>query len=347
MTSKTLWLTSLLLIFLSGCTGNQQPDSSCPGTARIILETDMGNDIDDAMALDMLYKYMDAREVELLGVMTNKEGRFSAEYIDIMNTWYGYPKIPIGVIRNGADCGEEGISYAESVCRMQNENGEPLFRRSLTNHDQLPEAPTLYRQILAGQPDHSVTIVSVGFSTNLARLLETPADDFSPLTGKELVARKVKLLCTMAGCFNDPDFFEYNVVTDISAAQKTFHEWPTPLVTSPFEVGIAIEYPAASIENDFEWAPMHPLIEGYKNYLETPCDYPAWDLTSVLYAVEGDSFNRSPAGRIEVTDQGATLFTLDPEGKHFYLTVNSRQAEKNKQRFIEIITRQPRHLFTR
>src|SRR5690554_1064831 len=88
---------------------------------------------------------------------------------------------------------------------MENESGEPLFPRSLNNYTGLPEAHILYREVLAQQPDNSVTIVSVGFSTNLARLLDTPPDDFSPLTGKELVAKKVKLLCTMAGCFNNPE----------------------------------------------------------------------------------------------------------------------------------------------
>jgi hypothetical protein len=51
----------------------------------------MGNDIDDALALDMLYKYMDAGKVDLLAVCVNKEGYGPVEYVDMMNTWYGYP----------------------------------------------------------------------------------------------------------------------------------------------------------------------------------------------------------------------------------------------------------------
>ena len=48
-------------------------------------------------------------------------------------------------------------------------------------------------------------IAQVGFSTNLARLLESPADRSSPLTGHELVERKVKLLSLMAGAFQPID----------------------------------------------------------------------------------------------------------------------------------------------
>jgi inosine-uridine nucleoside N-ribohydrolase len=228
------------------------------------------------------------------------------------------------------------------VSLLKNDKVEPLFERSLKSYDQLPEAHILYRKILSEQADNSVTIISVGFSTNLARLLETPADDISPLTGKELVAKKVKLLSTMAGCFNNDKLFEYNVVKDISATKKVFAEWPTPLVTSPFEVGIVIKYPGSSIENDFNWASMHPMVVAYKSYLKMPYDRPTWDLTSVLYAVEGPSyFSVSPAGKISVTDKGATKFTPDAEGNRHYFTVDSIQAENIKQHFIDLLTKQP------
>ena len=177
-----------------------------------------------------------------------------------------------------------------------------------------------------------------------ARLLDTPADEYSSLTGKELVAKKVKLLCTMAGCFNNPELYEYNVVKDIPAAKKVFTEWPTTLVTSPFEVGIAINYPATSTENDFQWAPIHPMVEAYKSYQKMPYDRPTWDLTSVLYSVEGPSyFTVSPAGKINVTDKGATEFTPDATGNRYYLTVDAAQAENIKQHFVKLISRQPAH----
>lgn len=345
MIKNKLYLLGFVLLILSSCTTRKQQTTETSSTAeRIILETDMGNDIDDALALDMMYKYIDAGQIDLLGIMTNKDSKYSAEYLDVMNTWYGYPQIPIGIIRNGADCETDAINYAQCACLLQQENGEPVFKRSLKDNQPLPDAHVLYRQLLAQQPDSSVTVISVGFSTNLARLLDTPADEFSPLTGKELVAKKVKLLCTMAGCFNNPDLYEYNVVKDIPAAKKVFSEWPTRLVTSPFEVGIAINYPGSSIENDFQWATMHPMVEAYKSYQKMPYDRPTWDLTSVLYSVEGPSFfTISPAGRINVTDKGATEFTPDAAANRFYMTVDSLQAENIKKHFVELITKKPAH----
>ena len=68
---------------------------------NIIFDTDMGNDVDDALALDMLYKYMDAGKIDLKAIMLDKEGYAGPEFLDIMGTWYGYPDIPGGIIRDG------------------------------------------------------------------------------------------------------------------------------------------------------------------------------------------------------------------------------------------------------
>ena len=195
---------------------------------------------------------------------------------------------------------------------------------------------------MAASADSSVTIASVGFSTNLARLLETTADKYSELSGKELVARKVRLLVTMAGNFEDANNHEYNVDKDIPAAKTVFEEWPTPIVTSPFELGIKVQYPATSIENDFGWAGPHPVVEAYKAYMKMPYDRPTWDPTAVLYAVEGESwFKVSEPGFITVTDEGSTYFTPDENGTRKYLMVDDAQAKAILDHFVSIVTSVP------
>lgn len=309
----------------------------------VIFETDIGNDIDDALALDMLYKYMDWGMIELSAVMLNKCSSAPGEYMDIMNTWYGYPDIPVGMIRNGADCETDAINYAKAVVNLKKEDGTPMFARSHSDYDKYPDAHILYRKILSEMPDNSVTIVSVGFSTNLARLMDTPADQYSPLTGKELIAKKVKELITMAGHTTNVEFHEYNVMKDPPAAKKVFEEWPTKVVTSPFEVGIAIKYPGASIENDFTWAENgHPMVEAYKSYLPMPYDRPTWDLTSLLYAVEGDSFfTMYGPFTMEVTEKGGTIFNPDQNGNRYYMMVDEAQADAINKHFQSILPVKP------
>jgi inosine-uridine nucleoside N-ribohydrolase len=338
---KIMFALALIGTFAFTACENQKSAES--DKLNIIFETDMGNDVDDALAMDMLYKYLDRDMINLLAVCINKDGLAPVEFMDIMNTWYGYPDIPVGMIRNGADCETDAINYAKAVVNLKNEDGTPMFARSHSNYDQYPDAHILYRQILSQMPDNSVTIVSVGFSTNLARLMDTPADEYSPLTGKELVAKKVKELITMAGHTTNVNFHEYNVMKDPAAAKKVFEEWPTKVVTSPFEVGIAIQYPGASIENDFTWAEGgHPMVEAYKAYLPMPYDRPTWDLTSVLYAVEGDSFfTMHGPFTMEVTEKGGTIFNPDEKGNRYFMMVDEAQAAAINKHFQELITVEP------
>ena len=336
---KLIYTFALLsMMILAGCAGEK---AAKPEKLRVIFETDIGNDIDDALALDMLYKYMDQGEIDLLAVMLNKCAPAPAEFMDIMGTWYGYPDIPVGIVRDGAD--DHWGQYAQKVVDLHKEDGAPMFERTHSDYDKLPDAHILYRKILAQQPDNSVVISTVGFSTNLARLLDTPADEYSPLSGKELVAKKVKLLVPMAGHMSDTTYCEYNVIKDIPAAQKVFAEWPTNMVVSPFEVGLAIEYPGESMRNDLGWANPHPLVEAYRAWAgHLDYDRPTWDLTSVLYAVEGDSwFTISEPGNIVIKDNGASIFTPCEDGRVTYMMVDEAQCKAINERFQELITSVP------
>lgn len=183
----------------------------------VIFETDMGNDIDDAMALDLLLKKHEQGVIDLLGVSVHKNNPCAAEFIDIMRRWYGHPHIPIGVAGvTVAECDD----YATRVCRMTDSRGNPLFARS--KRPKYEPAVEMYRRLLAAQPDGSVVIVSVGFSTTMAALLKSGPDRYSDLAGRDLVARKVKFFSVMGGEFEMEDYPEYNIVNDVPAAQYLF-----------------------------------------------------------------------------------------------------------------------------
>ena len=306
---------------------------------NIIFETDMGNDVDDALAIDMLYKYNRQKCIRLMAVMLNKEGEFPPKYIDLLNTWYGQKHIPIGLSPKTGQSIVAGTNYTQVVSEKRDEKGKQLYKRSIKDYNKLLPAVILYRKLLAKAEDASVTIVSVGFSTNLSLLLDTKADEYSPLTGKELIEKKVKQLVIMAGHIENPNFAEYNVVNDVTACQHVFCEWPTPIYMSPFELGRQICYPARSIEEDFTWAPHHPIVDSYKAYLPKIEDRPTWDLTAVLFAVDPQQFfNVSPAGRIVVTNEGYTHYIQDDTSKHFYLYITPEQAKAILDYFVKKVT---------
>lgn len=307
----------------------------------VIFDTDMGNDIDDTLALAMLMMYLDDERIDLLAIMNNKDSEYSLKYLDMLTSWFGYDQIPLGKIRDGAKLNDY-VDYAKNMVEM-NEEGKIIYkyRRNPSAH---LDAHILYRKVLADQPDNSVVVISVGFLTNLHRLLETPADEYSPLTGKELVAKKVKYLSVMGGSFGPKKRAEFNIVNDIPAARHVFEHWPVGIVLSPFEVGATVQYPALSIENDFNWTAHHPVVDAYKRYRPFPYNRATWDLTSVFFAVEGDKelLNLSIPGKISVDEKGFTSFQDAADGKHYYLTINKNQIGKLKDYFIIIVARHPK-----
>lgn len=345
MKRKILLLSILVSsLFFISCNYRGIETEKTPHEINVIFDTDMGNDIDDALALDMLYKYIDLGKLNLLAIMNNKDSEYSTLFIDIMNKWYGYPDIPIGKIRNGVRL-DDYVNYAQDVCKLET-NGIPMFNGSGNDNNKLPDSHILYRKVLAEQPDKSVIVISVGFSTNLARLLDTEADKYSPLSGKELVSKKVILLSVMGGCFKEKPRKEFNIVNDIPSAQKLFDQWPTKVVVSPFDVGAKIQFPGKVIENNFNWGYNHPLVEAYKHYRPLPYNRATWDLTSVLYVTEPDSvfFNESEEGKISVTKDGYTIFKPSEGGLHTILSVDSGQINRIKEYFIRLITKKPKIL---
>ena len=220
---------------------------------KLILDTDMGNDVDDLMALCMIHTLEAHGAVELLAVTITKDNPQAAAFVDAVNTFYGQPDVPIGVVTNGAtrDAGKFLL-----LADARNEDSSLRYPHKLKSGKDAPEAVSLIRKLLAAQPDDSVTLVGTGFFTNWRRLLESPPDDASPLNGHDLIAKKVKLLSVMAGAFQtvnwDSRYREYNVVTDLPAAQAVAKSWPTPMVWSGFEIGAAVMFPHEVIEHDFE-----------------------------------------------------------------------------------------------
>lgn len=310
---------------------------------KLIFDTDMGNDIDDALALGVIHALQSRGECELLAVTLSKDNEFSGPYVDVVNTFYGRGDIPIGVVRNGK-MPEDG-KFTRGVVEARDAS-RPRYPHDLHSGKDAPEAVDLLRKVLAAQPDKSVVIAVVGCSTNIARLLDSGADDHSPLPGKELVARKCRLLSSMAGSFCTGKYArhkECNVVNDFPAARRVFEAWPTPIVVSGFEIGAAITYPAVSIQNDYRYVKHHPLAEGYRLYMKMPYDRPTWDLTSVLAAVRPDRgyFGYSEPRQVSIDGEGRTTHTPSADGHHRFLTVDKAQIVRVREALVQLASQPP------
>ena len=312
---------------------------------RLIFDTDICGDCDDVLALGMIHALQSRGACRLLAVTVSVDNDLAAPFVDAVNTFYGRGDIPIGVVGKG---GVVEPSKYLGLAQEKDAQGRYRYPHDLISGKDAPSATPLLRKVLAAQPDHSVVIAQVGFSTNLARLLDSGPDENSPLRGDELVARKVKLLSLMAGAFQPIDgkegYQEYNVVKDVPSFRTLVERWPTAMVFSGFEIGIALPYPATSIENDYDYVPHHPLAEAYIRYNPPPHNRPTWDLTSVLYAVLGDRgyFDVSPRGRVTVDAGGATRFEETSQGSHAYLILRPEQKPRVLEALVQLSSQPPR-----
>jgi inosine-uridine nucleoside N-ribohydrolase len=308
----------------------------------LIFDTDIGNDVDDVLALGVIHALASRGECELLAVTITKDHPLSAPFVDAVNTFYGRGDIPIGVVHSAL------TPEASNFTGLANakDGGTLRYPHDLLSGADAPEAVAVLRRTLATAADHSVVIVQVGLSTNLARLLGLPPDKMSPLSGVDLVRQKVRLLSAMAGVFQragDKPNVEYNVKLDVKSASALCSNWPTPIVFSGFEIGMAVPFPSESIERDFSYVPHHPLAEAYVLYYPPPHNRPSWDLTSVLYAVRPNDayFDLSPPGHVRVTKGGATSFEPEKSGPHRYLVLKPEQAIRVREAVRDLASQPP------
>ncbi len=76
-------------------------DKPLSNPVPLIFDTDIGNDVDDVLALGVIHALQSRGECELLAVTITKDNPLAASFTDAVNTFYGRGDIPIGVCRSG------------------------------------------------------------------------------------------------------------------------------------------------------------------------------------------------------------------------------------------------------
>lgn len=288
----------------------------------IVFDTDIHGDYDDIGALATLHALADRGECEILATVSSTRGNASVAAIEIVNAHYGRPDIPVGAAR-----GEGAVSGDTEAYRRLARDYAQWVRHG--NADDAPDAVGVYRRVLAAAPDHSVTICTVGYLSNLRRLLESGADAASPLGGRELVARKVRVWCCQA-C-KSPRGKAWNSCHDAASARVAINTWPTPVVFCDWDYGARVyagrrlvEMPDGNgpVRDLFRWmlTPREkcraPVVSG-----DAQDGHAAWDQVTVLAAVRGiEPMFSSERGRFAIVDdEGTDEWTEDAHGGHLRL----------------------------
>jgi len=154
---------------------------------RILFDTDMGSDCDDAGALTLLHAYAKAGKAEIIGCLySSGKVPYGAGVVQAINVACGRPDLSVGTLHD--------FDFGDPVDKM---NAEGLARRradfghEIVHNRDAPELVALSRQRLAEQPNGSVTYLTVGHPRGLHDLMESGPDGHCPLSGRERIRRKV------------------------------------------------------------------------------------------------------------------------------------------------------------
>jgi hypothetical protein len=318
-----------------------------PGQGRqpvgIVFDTDMGDRIDGALALALLYGLDGKNEARLVSVSVSKANLNAAAFCDAVGRFYGGEvsgafgaigrTLPIGLADDGKSPGDTPMLTVPLA--RQGPDGKPVYAHGIHNLNDTAEVAALIRNALTSQQDHNAIVVLAGPANNLVRILDLPGVP-------DLIARKTRLLSVAAGAYPNgtPDAA---IQADIASARRLFAEWPTPVVAAGSEVGAELPFPGASIEKDFAWSPAHPVVDAYRAYHTMPYDAPAAAVAAALYAVRPQEgyFQLSEAGTIAVLDDGRTRFTASAGGRHRYLIVDPGQKGRVIRAYVELASAKP------
>ncbi|GAB3327456.1 nucleoside hydrolase [Larkinella ripae] len=315
-------MKSLLTVCLLACTLVSSAQNRPKSPVSIILDTDIGPDYDDVGAMAVLHALADRGEARPLAVIASNKHELVVPTIDVLNTYFGRPNLPTGM--------PKGPGVVDGAWQKWPEKLVATYPHSIRSSQEAPDAVTTYRQLLAKEPDGSVTIVTVGFLTNMADLLTSKPDHYSQLDGQALVKRKVKELVSMAGAF--PKGREFNVFKDSLASEKAFTNWPTPVIFSGFEIGKQIKTGPRLVADPTLKSPVKEVFAHCMPLAKEDHDgRMSWDQTAVLVAIRGvEPYYGLKRGRF-LLNGGTNSWQDDPNGPHYYLTEKRPVAQVTEE----------------
>lgn len=286
---KSFKFSSLALLWLPmvlGAAGSSQTPS--PGAAeKIIIDTDIGDDVDDAFAVALAVK---SPEVQILGITTTfGDTEMRAKLVDRMLGEVGRGDIPVAA-------GKATETKSNFTQRAYAEGGK--FARGAH-----PDAVNFILEQIRKNPGE-ITLVAIGPLVNVGGLIDKDAETF----------RKLKRVVIMGGSvergYGDPYGAptapqpEWNILNDVASAQKLFASG-VPVYMMPLD---STQLKLDEVKRAFLFRQGTPLTDAltllYHEWgQETPT---LFDPMAVAFTVD-EKLCPMEAMRIRVDEKGMTL----------------------------------------
>lgn len=329
------YIISFLFIFIAQYPVLSETYPADSAKVKIIFDTDMGPDYDDIGAIALLHAFANQGKIEILATVSSDAHKDIPGTIEVYNKYFKRGDIPVG---------QTYSPLAPNFTAANNWNEQIIkkFEPALLNK-KYESSVSIYRKVLAEQPDNSVTIVTVGFMTNISDLLQSKPDKYSNLTGMELLEKKVRNWVAMAGGF--PQGWEFNIHKDAGSGLYAFDHFPKPILFTGFEIGDKIKTGGKIAEQKLESS---PVSVGYQINLasyakEAVKERSSWDQTAVLIAAENPEkyFYLSGPGTMKTEKDGSNYWEPSAQGKHKFIIHKYPYRELEKV-IDELMLEQPK-----
>jgi inosine-uridine nucleoside N-ribohydrolase len=327
----------ILCLLFTGCTGTDE--KLTPSPVKIIFDTDMGSDCDDAGALALLHAYADMGKAEIVGcIYSSGKVPYGAGITEAINVYHERPFIPVGASHD--------LTFGDPVDKMTAEklakDTSAFGNRIIHNYD-AEEQTILLRKLLSAQEDSSVTYVTVGHTRALYELLISEPDGMSSLNGHELISKKVKRWVALGalGAKNSGDYYtkDWNFFFN-GTAQYTYY------LVNNFPVQVFFVDAGANVftGKSLKTTPPGNIVRtAYRDWLwnvenKTLSDQrPSWDLAAIYYAVEGtgEFLENTGQGHLEFDIEKGSKWIEKIEAGQFYI----RQKEGVEESFAAYLNK--------
>ena len=341
---------------------------SMPGAVDLIIDTDMSVDVDDAGMLCAAHALADLGEANILAVMHNSHLKAGAGAISAINSYYGRSSLPIGVYRGdvGKNSWFDQPDWTRHGRGVYVEDLVQTFSPPQPNWVGLPDAVDAYRSTLATARDGSVSIVQVGYATNMLNLLESPPDHHSALNGRDLVAKKAGRVFIMGG--HDPGGSQlkqwsfaggckeagcsYESLPSITKRQLELLPQSVPKIFFSFESGEKQQTGRNIAERNLPNSPCDRAYAKFCAELGERCQAGgrgSWDPQTLLYAVRGDrhSYYNLVHGFMTVGESGSNHWVDGNSttlGNEWMLRFHSRYQSEMEQELEKLYFKLPLHV---
>lgn len=300
---------------------------------KFILDTDIGADCDDVAAIYYLLGKAADGECDVPAITLCTARAYAPAAASAFLSDCKRDDIALGTYKGEPLACDNFDNYAEAIAKSAYKAERAACAPKISACE---DAVALMRKTLA--QNDKTEIICIGPACNVAKLLQSGADEYSAKTGEELVKERAGKLYIMGGAFEfggEKPFAEWNIEQDVESAKFVFEKYPNEIVVCPSEtggkvatvIGVTRSLLNAAMTEFFKTVDKNAGINFTQNAARTR---PSWDPLTCMVALYENSFNYSARGNVTVGADGITRFTASESGKHAYLTVNNDFAKTEK-----------------